>query len=1559
MTAMRQATLHTISLFVLAATAAPAFAQDPEPCKLTITARVDGSTPPVGSYPDRDHPGEYDPHATALECQLGALPLGNPLTGSATCEYGAVVPDALLKWEVVSLVPGKRTLQNETKTFYTITPYFVADEEFTCPAGGSHTINKTLYPRWGNVVGTVKLNDGTLVAGLGVTAAPENTTIPPGAVTFTTGYETFTNLEGRYSFATGFIYPDSNTFGCLNPPWPCEQIAAPNLPWGLQVLGDGGIRGNDKRLKSNTPGAFTWKIGSAGKSGSILVQSGQTQSKDFVMTLDELLRWHIKQRDKKRRPSENRPKNECLPGNATSVEPPTASAPYPVSLITGNVFLDEVDAVLPGLQDLVFSRSYNSDSGPAGTLGKGWNHAYDVTVEPLLDRVFSVNEGHGAPSYFTDPDGDGTLTPYGGGSVSATLTRTSSGFMRRFREGHSEEFDSQGRLVRQVDRLARATVLVYDDQNRLTGITSPEGRQFRLRYSGNDERHVSHLEGPDGIIADYRYRARGSELYLDRVRYADGTGYQYSYDEQGRLTVRRDLAGVTLDRHGYDDQGRAAWSELAAGQNHYDYTYEDGRTTVRDGRGSLSVFEWETKKAGRFIKKITGCGFCGSATGPRTWTRDEQGRVLVHVNADQKPTSYVYEGDNLVSVTNALNQATTFAGHDSFGRPATMTVPGYGTTTFTYVPEGVKSVELPGGQTTTYEYQGGRLSSVTTDEDVRFEFQHNARGELESIKDSRRKMWTFTYDRAGRRQTATAPAPAPNTDAVTVHFQYDARGRLQRVIRPDREVHQYAYDASGRLISVTDAAGRTAQYSYDPFDRQITTVGPLGDLTRVAYDTLSNVTALTDAAGRTTRFQYDSVARLERMFDPMNGEESYTYRPGGLLETKTDRKGVVTTYGYDDIGRLTSMMFSDGITPPLGITYDDLQRSMTLTNGTDTVTLVFDVSGRLASETSTRNGSTVSYKYNDDHQRTEMRLDNVLLANYGYIDGVLRTLSSRAKTFAFDYDDLGRRQRMEYPNGIVTTYGYHPTVGWLETLRAGTESNVVTQFNYTHDKTGNRLSKATPELTERYSYDAGSRLIGVTRESKSWSFSYDQVGNRRVEQVDGVPRTFTHDDRNRLVTVSGSGTALVEGTTTGAATVQVNGQPVAIHAGNVFSADAAVNEQGDFTVRATDASSNARTNTYHIDMALGATYEYDANGNLITKTEGSWNYEWNALNQLTRVLKDGAEVTRFAYDPLGRRVEKIVGGVATKYTYDGGDIIRETRESVDPAVRTYIHGPGIDEPLAHEEGGTWHYYHADGLGSIVATTDTARSVTSRITYDAWGNVESGAPVPHGFTGREHDLETGLMYYRARYYDPKIGRFLSEDPIGDGPNAYAYVGNGPIGRRDPSGLTWLDWVIDEGLNDILVGVGMFEAGLQGIWPHEHTADSPLTAALEAYKDAREEPYLAIIGCGMRGMRLRLKLRLQNGGVTGAELARLRAEFNSMKPQIWREEARANAGAYSAENLARMQQGKAPIGSDGHPMELHHTKPLAEGGTNALSNIEKLTRTDHRLGENYKKNHPGLP
>jgi len=253
------------------------------------------------------------------------------------------------------------------------------------------------------------------------------------------------------------------------------------------------------------------------------------------------------------------------------------------------------------------------------------------------------------------------------------------------------------------------------------------------------------------------------------------------------------------------------------------------------------------------------------------------------------------------------------------------------------------------------------------------------------------------------------------------------------------------------------------------------------------------------------------------------------------------------------------------------------------------------------------------------------------------------------------------------------------------------------------------------------------------------------------------------------------------------------------------------------TIQAQDGSGNIATKAYSVNvLGVPATYTYDANGNLATKTEGAdvWGYSFNALNELTAVTKNSVNQATYSYDPIGRRVERVAGATTTGWTYDSEDILRET---VGTTITRFVHGPGADEPLAIEAATSpLTYLSVDGLGSIAKHTTATGAVANTLTYDAWGGLQSGTPMPYGFTGREWDSAAALYYYRARYFDPATGRFASQDPIRfrSGINFYAYVFNYPTGATDPTGLcTDCDpcpsgeWIMDSATVTGVAGFGM--------------------------------------------------------------------------------------------------------------------------------------------------------
>ena len=454
----------------------------------------------------------------------------------------------------------------------------------------------------------------------------------------------------------------------------------------------------------------------------------------------------------------------------------------------------------------------------------------------------------------------------------------------------------------------------------------------------------------------------------------------------------------------------------------------------------------------------------------------------------------------------------------------------------------------------------------------------------------------------------------------------------------------------------------------------------------------------------------------------------------------------------------------------------------------DTITYGYDELGRLGSR---QIGGSA---------RTETQAFDAL--------GRLTTLTNPLGNFSYIYDGVTRRPlSVTYPNGQQTSYGYLGNAGdhrLQEIWNKKPDGSTLSKFDYTYDAVGNILTwrqQAGSSAAQVYQlgYDDAGQLTSAILQNtdptpvvlKSYYYGYDPAGNRTAEQIDTAVRTWTYSNMNQLGTEQAGGALIFKGTVNELASVTVGGKPAQVTADGHFTGAAVVPPGGQVAISATDYASpnrNTRTNTYSIGSGAGKSFTFDANGNMIS--DGTRTFVWDAEDRLARVSLGGNEVANFAYSATGIRTRKTAGGVTTSYVFDGARVVEE--RSSTGGITKYFHGPGIDNVLATiDTSGVTSYYVRDHLGSIRQRTDTSGNALLTRDYDVWGNPLAGASTGGwAFTGREWDPETSLYYYRARYYDPLAGRFLSEDPFVAARGrwgVYPYVRNASPNFRDPLGL----------------------------------------------------------------------------------------------------------------------------------------------------------------------------
>ena len=280
----------------------------------------------------------------------------------------------------------------------------------------------------------------------------------------------------------------------------------------------------------------------------------------------------------------------------------------------------------------------------------------------------------------------------------------------------------------------------------------------------------------------------------------------------------------------------------------------------------------------------------------------------------------------------------------------------------------------------------------------------------------------------------------------------------------------------------------------------------------------------------------------------------------------------------------------------------------------------------------------------------------------------------------------------------------------------------------------------------------------------NFSYTYDNVGNRTSMTTEGGTQgeTYTYDNLYQLTGVSGRQT-------------------------HSYTHD----PLGNRTL--VDGTSYVPNALNQYNSVGGTSYTYNANGNLTS--DGTYTYGYDYENRLTSVTGAGLNVS-YTYDPLGRRIQKIVNGVVTRYLYDGDQIIAET-DNTGAIQAKYTHGPGVDEPLAMQRNNKTYFLYHDGLGSVTDVVESGVKVES-YSYDPYGRPtvrdmngvilpQPSVGNPYLFTGREYDKETGAYHYRSRTYHTGMGRFMQRDVFGSGDqNLYAYVENRPVNFVDPYG-----------------------------------------------------------------------------------------------------------------------------------------------------------------------------
>ncbi len=1003
----------------------------------------------------------------------------------------------------------------------------------------------------------------------------------------------------------------------------------------------------------------------------------------------------------------------------------------PVSCATGNESETQTDLTVGGRGvGLDLTRYYNSQAAAAGehgVFGYGWTSSFsDHLVVEKASKKATLVQADGSTVVFAEGGGGSFTAP---AWTQDTLSGTSeAGYTLTLADQAKFKFaGATGRFESVTDRNGNATTLAYEAKGHIETISDPAGRKITFVY--NAEGLVESSKDPMGHTAKYTYE--GGNLASVTEPGEVSARWQFKYDGSHQLTEMTDgRAGKTI--------------------NEYNGSHQ--LVSQEDPMEHQLTFEYEP-----FHTKITNHA-TGSITDEHFTSNDEPSSITRgYGTASATTESFTYNaGGYVTSLTDGNGHVTTY-GYDSENNRTSMIDPNHNETKWTYDSKhDVETMTTPKGETTTIKREShgnpetiSRPAPKETTQTTKYTY--DAHGDLETMTDPLSRVWKYEYDTYGDRTAEIDPETDKRTwgynedsqqtsmvsprghvkvgeeAKYTTKIELDSQGRPLTVTDPLGHTTKYTYDGDGNIETVTDGNLHKTTYTYNADNEQTKVKLPSGITTETVYDGEGHVITQLDGSKHETKYVRNAVGEVTEIIDPLGRKTTKEYDSAGNLKTLTDPAKRTTTYTYDPGKRLTEISYSDGKTHTLKYEYDADGDRTKMTDGTGTTTYEYDQLDRLT-ESKDGHGDVVKYEYDLANQQKKI--------TYPGGKSVTRT-----------YDKAGRLQSVLDWLEHTTKFAYDADSDLVTTTFPTATSNV--------DKNVYNAADQTTEVKMTKGAETLASLV----------YARENVGQVKTITSKGLPGEekpgYTYDENNRLT--KGGATAYEYDTANNTTKIGTGS----------YTYDKASELETGPSLKYTYDELGERTKTTPT-AGPATTYGYDESGNLISVTrpeEGA-----------TPKIED-----TYAYDGAGLRASQTINGTTSYLTWEMSE---ELPLLLNDGTNSYVYGPG-GLPIEQITGEKVLYLHHDQQGSTRLLTGSTGTIEGSYTFDAYGNQtgHTGTTAsPLGYDGQYTNSDTGLVYLRARVYDPSTAQFLTVDPLAPITRAhYNYAEENPLTYDDPAGL----------------------------------------------------------------------------------------------------------------------------------------------------------------------------
>jgi RHS repeat-associated protein len=996
-------------------------------------------------------------------------------------------------------------------------------------------------------------------------------------------------------------------------------------------------------------------------------------------------------------------------------------------------------------------------------------------------------------------------------------------------------FDADGNITRLVNALGHTTTFSFDANGNELSTTNALGQTTERSFDATTGRQLTE-KNPLGHTTATVYSSGGAAYQrLNPQATVDARGHTTTIaypagqsqnpgavpeqitEPLGRTTeivqnvnngnlVQLNIAGEVLN-FAYDSKGRRTSETNGAGAQVL-YTYDDNgnetsRTVLRTVNG-VQTSQVTTRKydsENRLIEETDPLG------ARRTMAYNAIGKLASQTDAKGRVTTFTYDGNGRLAKTAYPDGTSEITTYDAEGNETARTDRQGRVTRMSYdALDRLTRTDYPDGSFETTEYDpAGRVVATTDRRGQRATMEYDAAGRQTASVDASGVRTTSRYDENGNR-IATSVAGRTTT------FTYDALNRLTRTEWPDGSSHTSIYRPDNRKASETDARGVTTSYGYDAAGRLISVAQSLSAnataTTAYAYDETGAKTTQVDAKGRTTTWTQDAAGRVTARKIQDGSQETSSYDLEGNRTAKKTFAGEQLSFQYDTENRLTGGVIPQGAgsnsaVPAASVVYR------------------YSPAGNLTSVTeqgaTSLNGTQVfSYDANNRLIGTSSPVGQIsyTLDAAGNIIEDTASAGTSAGTTKREYDPVGRLSKVIARDGKQTTYSYDSAGRLVRTERELNPKAAQAQW-----------------LVTWQAWDAADRLVAVAQVLRTGASETLIAGQKLVRRAGGqIERIETY----RNAPGAPQGTA----STYNSATAQFSGTPVRTQAFEYDANSRLTREQhtqasattdtryaydaaGNRTQKLVTTAAGAEITTYTYDaadrlvqesvslLAGGSrvtSYGWDGNGNLASKTEPGKTtlYRFDPQNRLIDVRSGATQADAqaatpaisYAYDAAGNRVRK-GGANATGYLIDSTGAYPQVavETSASGTATAYVRGHQLIRQTRLNGTSQQDIFPMYGhLGTSLGAVDVDGNLIEQTNADAFGVLDqsTGNPQTHLYAGEYWDQDAQLLYLRARWYDPRIGRFISSDPFEGRQrdprslNRMAYANGDPVHNADPSG-----------------------------------------------------------------------------------------------------------------------------------------------------------------------------